>query len=158
MSNIVGVLASLLASVVFVHPAQAIVTWTINQATFNDGGTASGFFTLNDFNYKVIDFDIKTTPGLLLPAFEYTPSNVTQAPQYYFYGPGSTLTFCACDDTTVSSGDHILALSIDAELFSGRGTFPFLRVGDSRIPGACEYIQVDGPDGPVVQAGRLREA
>src|SRR5690242_2828715 len=66
--------------------AQAVlVTWTLHNVTFSDGGTASGFVTfdpsvgedLNPLNRSYLtNFDITTTAGSVFPqTFEYTPAN-----------------------------------------------------------------------------------
>ena len=53
-----------------------VVTWQLRDVTFFDGGSASGFFTLDDQTVDFItDFDIRTTAGATLPAFEYTPAS-----------------------------------------------------------------------------------
>jgi hypothetical protein len=50
----------------------AVITWILDNVAFDDGGTASGFFTLDPAKAdSVSNFDIVTTrPGL---AFSYTP-------------------------------------------------------------------------------------
>src|SRR5689334_11282921 len=84
-------------------PSHAVlVTWTLQNVTFDDGGTASGFVT---FDPSVPDipggpstrylsnFDIKTTAGTVFTApFEYTPKNTDASEPYYvhvFSAPGS---------------------------------------------------------------------
>jgi hypothetical protein len=59
------------------------VTWHLQNVSFNDGGTASGFFTLNSARLIVTDVDITTTPGttfrsgITIPtSFHYTPETV----------------------------------------------------------------------------------
>src|SRR4051794_39709460 len=61
-----------------------LVTWTLRDVTFNDGGTASGFFTFDpiivpshDLRTRYLsDFSIKTTAGTTMTApFEYSPAN-----------------------------------------------------------------------------------
>jgi hypothetical protein len=60
--------------------ANADVTWFVS-GDFDDGGTLSGWFTVNVYGY-LSNFDLKTTAGTaansdgaLLPGFEYTPEN-----------------------------------------------------------------------------------
>src|SRR3954469_25380311 len=53
-----------------------LVTWTLRDVTFNDGGTASGFFTFDpiivpshDLRTRYLsDFSIKTTAGTTMTA------------------------------------------------------------------------------------------
>lgn len=80
----------------------ALVTWTLQDVTFDDGGTASGFVTfdpsvsdisgLSNTRY-LSNFDIKTTAGTVFTApFEYTPKNTDASEPYYvhfFSAPGS---------------------------------------------------------------------
>jgi hypothetical protein len=56
-----------------------VIRWTLNNVVFDDGGMASGFFTVNTIgpdccSIFTTDFDIKTTAGSNLAAFEYSPS------------------------------------------------------------------------------------
>src|SRR4051794_9553685 len=61
-------------SLLVTAPAHAaLITWTLENVAFDDGGTASGFFTLDPTKAdSVSDFDILST-RLNLGAFEYTP-------------------------------------------------------------------------------------
>ena len=61
-----------------------LVTWTLHDVTFSDGGTAHGFFTFDPTipsahsspTQYLTAFDIKTTPGSIMTApFEYSPAN-----------------------------------------------------------------------------------
>jgi hypothetical protein len=54
----------------------ALVTYKLNDVTFDDGGTATGFFVRDTSNSSSItkNFDIKVTAGSRLGAFEYSPS------------------------------------------------------------------------------------
>jgi hypothetical protein len=84
-------------------PSHAVlVKWTLQDVTFDDGGTASGFVTfdpsvpdipgLSNTRY-LSNFDIKTAAGTVFTApFEYTPSNTDASEPYYvhfFSAPGS---------------------------------------------------------------------
>jgi len=84
-------------------PSHAVlVTWTLQDVTFDDGGTASGF-VIFDPSVPVIpglsntrylsNFDIKTTAGTTFTApFEYTPKNTDASEPYYvhfFSAPGT---------------------------------------------------------------------
>ena len=84
-------------------PSHAVlVTWTLQDVTFDDGGTASGFVSFDPslpYMPKLFDarylsnFDIKTTAGTVFTApFEYTPKNTDASEPYYvhfFSAPGS---------------------------------------------------------------------
>jgi len=59
----------------------ALVTWTFQNAGFNDGGQLSGFFKVESVSIPgstvpIDDFDVKTTAGTTIATpFEYTPAN-----------------------------------------------------------------------------------
>ena len=60
-------------------PANAsTITWTLSGVTFDDGGTASGSFTIDTSTGQLTTFDIITTSTSLFPAFEYNNSSATQ--------------------------------------------------------------------------------
>jgi hypothetical protein len=58
-----------------------VVTWYLQNVTFDDGGSASGFFTIDtDTDWGLTDFDIKTTSGgSITSSFEYTPATASRS-------------------------------------------------------------------------------
>src|SRR5215213_6210394 len=64
----------------FSTPAAALPTsWVLQNAVFDDGGTASGVFTLNVYGYLSEPTQIDTTAGSLLGGHTYTlidPSSI----------------------------------------------------------------------------------
>ena len=64
----------------FSAPSQALpTTWTLQNAVFDDGGTATGKFTLNVYGYLSEPAHIETTGGSLLGGHTYTlvdPSSI----------------------------------------------------------------------------------
>jgi len=52
----------------------AILTWTLQDVTFVDGGTASGSFVYDTASHATSDWDITTTAGTTLAGFHYQPS------------------------------------------------------------------------------------
>ena len=57
-------------------PAMALpTTWILQNAVFEDGGTASGEFTINVYGYLSEPTHIDTTAGTLLGAHTYTLSD-----------------------------------------------------------------------------------
>ena len=87
----------------------ALVTWTLRNVTFNDGGTASGFFALDPTQTDAsVNFDIKTTAGTSITSvfprpFEYTPSN--SFTDYVSDPTSSELSFLTtADDPSCSPG------------------------------------------------------
>ena len=51
------------------------LTWDFVNAHFNDGGSLSGFFLFNAITDTATNWDISSTAGTALAAFEYTPSD-----------------------------------------------------------------------------------
>lgn len=69
-------LAAALFSLAVSRPASASpVTWTFQNANFNDGGTASGFFVWDADTLSLSNWNISVTTGSTLSAFDYTPSD-----------------------------------------------------------------------------------
>lgn len=53
-------------------PAKAgVIDWTLENAVFSDGGTATGTFETNSTTGLVVGYDITTTYGTILSGFEY---------------------------------------------------------------------------------------
>lgn len=56
----------------FANMANAsLITWTFSGATFNDGGTLSGWFMADTDTGTVTNWDITTTAGSSLPGFHF---------------------------------------------------------------------------------------
>jgi uncharacterized protein (TIGR03437 family) len=55
----------------------APITWNFSNATFNDGGTATGYFVFDSDAGAISNWNIVTSAGSTLPAFTYTPANST---------------------------------------------------------------------------------
>jgi hypothetical protein len=53
----------------------AVITWTLQNVTFDDGGTASGFFDYDTTSGRAENFDITTTGGSELLSFHYDSSS-----------------------------------------------------------------------------------
>lgn len=67
-----GVLAGLTHGAVSGAYANPI-SWTLENVTFDDGGTAFGTFTTDSVTGNLLGFDIVTTPGATLGGYTYTP-------------------------------------------------------------------------------------
>ena len=52
------------------------ILWTLENVTFDDGGTAHGTFTTDSATGGLLGFDIVTTPGTTLAGFTYNPQTV----------------------------------------------------------------------------------
>jgi hypothetical protein len=67
------ILAASLATLASAIPANAATTlaWTLSGVTFDDGGTATGTFTTNATNGRLLSYNLFTTAGSSLGAFHY---------------------------------------------------------------------------------------
>jgi hypothetical protein len=66
-------------------PAKAsIIDWTLENVTFDDGGSASGTFSTDSTTGGVIDFDITTTAGTTLGGAVYDASTSILYANNYF--------------------------------------------------------------------------
>ena len=73
-------------------------TWMLQGATLDDGGTASGEFTIGPYGYLIAPIGITTTAGTLLGGFSYAPPDpsdiVPSTPSAYgvdFFSPSYNL-------------------------------------------------------------------
>ena len=60
-----------IAAALFTSNALARENWVLSGVTFNDGGTASGTFSINSSSDDLLSWDIVTTAGTTLPGFHY---------------------------------------------------------------------------------------
>jgi hypothetical protein len=56
------------------------ITWNLVNVHFSDGATAGGYIVYDSTRRIVLDFDVHTTDGGVLQAFEYTPVNSSVTP------------------------------------------------------------------------------
>jgi len=70
-------------------PAQAtLVTWTLNNVTFDDGGTASGWIEFDAATQSSTSYNVSLTAGSVLPAFTFVHAN-SYLSNVGAYGPNS---------------------------------------------------------------------
>ncbi len=87
---VIGSLA-LAMSVALSAPVQAsVIDWTLEGVTFDDGGTASGMFSIDSSTGQLVSYDITTTLGSTLGGTVYDPSTAPFV-GYGVYGPNSFL-------------------------------------------------------------------
>ena len=69
-------LAAVLSICACMESQAAIVTYTLHDVTFDDGGTVSGFFTRDSSRSDGLtaDFDVRITGGSRIAAFDYSPA------------------------------------------------------------------------------------
>lgn len=83
--------AALAISVAVSAPVQAsVIDWTLEGVTFDDGGTASGTFSIDSSTGHLVSYDITTTAGSTLGRTVYDPSTAPFV-GYGNYGPNSFL-------------------------------------------------------------------
>ncbi len=68
----VGTVLNLAAATV-VPASASVVNWTLSDVTFQDGGTASGAFSIDSATGKLTTFDVTTTDGATLAGYRYEP-------------------------------------------------------------------------------------
>jgi hypothetical protein len=83
-------LAILAAASAPVHAS--VIDWTLEGVTFDDGGTASGTFSIDSSTGHLLSYDITTTAGSVLGGMTYDASTVFVV-EYGVYGPNSFLLF-----------------------------------------------------------------
>ena len=111
-----------------------LVKWTLNNVTFTDGGTASGFFIVDTSTGQLAvtpppegsleygGFDIKTTSGSVLTAIQYVPFVSAGGQQIYEVESHRV----HASFSMASFGSNLL-LNTDADLqHTTRGTFNVL--------------------------------
>jgi hypothetical protein len=68
-----------------------VLRWNLQNVTFNDGGTATGFFALDTApESQPADFDVKVTGGKY-PSFEYSPQSSASFRTSATFTPGNNL-------------------------------------------------------------------
>src|SRR5215207_6715676 len=108
-----------------------LITWTLHDVTFGDGGTASGFFTFDPTipashshqKQYLTAFNIKTTAGSIMTApFEYSPAN-TDASVPWFVN-----FFSAPESPAPRHGlpQHVLHLFVDGRFPAAGGRVEIL--------------------------------
>jgi len=80
--------AAALASFATAIPANAVtLRWTLHDVTFDDGGSATGRFTINSKSGRVTGFDMTTTAGSAFGGLHYTSAG--DGVLYDIAGPNS---------------------------------------------------------------------
>lgn len=137
----VGAVAAVIAAgalVVIPSAAKADVTWLVD-ANFADGGTVSGYFTVNTYGY-LSSFDLLTTPGDGFASFDYTDQNsyfsngafyVDAQPKYQ-----SDLHLVFADDLNVAVANNPVLGGDDGPSYECQGSFSCYVPTD----GAIRYI------------------
>jgi hypothetical protein len=73
------------------HATGNVLRWNLQNVTFNDGGTATGFFALDTApESQPADFDVKVTGGKY-PSFEYSPQSSASFRTSATFTPGNNL-------------------------------------------------------------------
>ncbi len=71
----------------------APITWNLSNATFNDGGAATGYFVFDPDAGTVSSWNIVASAGSILSAFTYTPANSQAGSQPDGGCPGPHISF-----------------------------------------------------------------
>jgi hypothetical protein len=134
----IALLATFLSAILLVPAAKADpITWTLNNVTFNDGGTAVGSFTWDaDIPGPTGTFDIMTTAGSDTSGYSYIGDGGEG------YGPVQ-VEF----DIYTSDSDTELYLGFDEPLTDAGGTVGLDFVAESLTVGDNQVFFRDGPLG-----------
>lgn len=118
-------------------PARADNIWSLGDVTFDDGGTATGWFSLNSLGY-LSGFDIEVTADLPnFPAYDYN-SALIAAP---VFNPGATIL-----DLGKASGPGYLQLDFSyAPSSAPNGGVDPLIIGDGTGAGSYECTAYYNP-------------
>ncbi|HEV2098621.1 MAG TPA: PEP-CTERM sorting domain-containing protein [Stellaceae bacterium] len=133
-------------------------TWVLQNATLDDGGTASGEFTIDQYGYLHSPINITTSAGSLLSGFTYTTSDpsgiVPGTPPAYgvdFFSPSYNLDLhIVFQNSLESSGPNpiILASSYECAAFTCPGP-------DTGSPGANTRFFTGGDAVPAPEPASL---
>ena len=75
-------------SCVFMSAQASVIDWTIQGATFNDGGTLTGTFSTDSITGGLVDYNFVTSAGSAFGGFAYTSASSDFYGNNYF-GPNS---------------------------------------------------------------------
>ncbi|RBP13889.1 hypothetical protein DFR50_111151 [Roseiarcus fermentans] len=132
--------------------ARADVWWTLENVTFDDGGTATGSFMINVDDYSG-GGQAATTAGATLGGYTYdyvTTNNPTDDTMYfqlagpYEYARGMALTFAHPLTTAIDENDIIGASSWECAGYScpGSGTIRYVTGGYAVAPEAPTWAMM----------------
>jgi hypothetical protein len=150
-TRILGATLALIASTGLSTAAQATV-YLLNGVTFQDGGTASGFFS-TDTTGAIDAFSILTSPIATFPGYDYEFASTT-----FTYTPGdSQITFARTLPGTIAGYLQLFTISPINSVTSGAlplltfpGSLPALPSSECLINGTCQNTQ-----GRLVTSGSL---
>jgi hypothetical protein len=151
---VVGSIA-LAISVALSAPVQAsVIDWTLEGVTFDDGGTASGTFSVDTSTGYLVSYAITTTPGSTLGGKVYDPSTAP-AVGYDLYGPNSFLLFWGTGATYItlqflnpltSGGIDPIVTGYDS--ITNSGSFECNNCAPFRVVTAGEATSLPVPEAP----------
>jgi hypothetical protein len=98
-----------------------LVKWTLNHASFFEGGSASGFFIVDTATGGSPDFEITTTDGLILKGHQYNSQLLPPSTDVTVEGEDFDIVIFGAFGT----GNLHLATNADL-LHTAGGTFPLL--------------------------------
>jgi len=120
------------ASLLMALPAGAeTIQWTLQNALFDDGGTASGSFDYNTVSGAYFDIDFTTTAGSELGGTTYTAEDPASVPRNYGFGSITAVGATAAGDplldinTTAATGfttPGVVTIGAPSEFVSSEGT------------------------------------
>jgi hypothetical protein len=152
MRRVLRVLVTLvIALFAFGYAEAELITWTLNDVRFDDGGTASGYFSIDPDHMtvpsdprllRVANFDITTTAGSVFVASHYTPKSVAFPPILFSDPSKFSISFCNCPPD-INPTNYIVFIDVNADILSSRGTFPILTATSQEfvsVPGTRRFV------------------
>jgi len=107
----------------------SLVTWTLDDVTFDDGGIAIGSFVFDANSNSVIDWNLSASGGLegIFPEFNYTPATVQEVGVFDTRAGGQSFQFFV-DPFALggTSESRLLSLTTDVLLTNAGGTVTLL--------------------------------
>jgi len=117
-------------------PAESL-TWSLDNVTFNDGGIATGSFTIDASLNSVLNWNISVSGGdqVVFPTFNYTPATAPSPGIFIVDGGGVILEFGIDINAPVGTPEsRRLILTTDGPLTDAGGTVQLITdpLGESR--------------------------
>lgn len=155
MKKLVVGSVALAISVALSAPVQAsVIDWTLEGVTFDDGGTASGTFSVDTSTGDLVSYDITTTAGSALGGMVYDPSTAPSV-AYGNYGPNSFLLLAATGTKyiTLEFVNPLTSGGIDPivpgyDSITNTGSFECHNCAPFRVVTAGEATSLPAPEAP----------
>jgi hypothetical protein len=114
-----------------------VLRWNLQNVTFNDGGTATGFFTLDTAaGSQPADFDVKVTGGKYAP-YEYHPQRSAAYRGPATFTPGNNI-------VSFYSQLDIRTFNLGTPALTQPGTYSLTSLNNSSVDSSLEFKYIGG--------------